>query len=195
MPGHERDGGRELAVRDRDARVGRRGDPGGDPRDDLERDAGLQADERLLAAAAEHERVAALEPHHAPPGARMLEQQPVRLLLRYLLPSALLADVEQLGIGPRAGERRGGDQPVVQDHVGAGDQLGGAHGQEPGIARARADEVDRARRHAIAAARASRSAAPAASIRSASCSGYGARSISHSEPSGRPTNATRPSAP
>ena len=40
------------------------------PGNDLERDAGLHQRERLLAAASEHERVAALEPHDRRPGAR-----------------------------------------------------------------------------------------------------------------------------
>ena len=65
VPGHERDPGRQLAVRDGHARVGRGGDPRGHARDDLVRDPGLAQHERLLAAAPEHERVAALEAHDA----------------------------------------------------------------------------------------------------------------------------------
>ena len=193
VAGDERDGGGELAVGHRDAGVGGSGDARGDARHDLERDAGLQAHERLLAAAAEHERVTALQPHHVPPGPRVVEQQPVGLRLRHLLAAALLADVVQLGVGARAGERLGRDQPVVQDHVRARDQLRGAHGQQAGVARPRADQVDRAGRQATASARASRSAAPADSIRpasrSAASSAAGSSSISHSEPSGSPTNA------
>ena len=48
---------------------------------DLDGDAGGDAGERLLAAAAEHERVAALEADDAPPGARVLDEQPVDLVL------------------------------------------------------------------------------------------------------------------
>ena len=75
VAGDERHAAGELAVRDRDAGVGGRGDAGRHAGHDLERDAGLAQHERLLAAAAEHERVAALEAHDAPPGARVLEQQ------------------------------------------------------------------------------------------------------------------------
>ena len=91
---------------DRDAGVGRRGDAGGDAGDDLEGDAGLAQHLRLLAAAAEDERVAALEPHDAPARARVLDQQRVGLLLRDLRAAALLADVDQLGVVAGAGERR-----------------------------------------------------------------------------------------
>ena len=116
----------------------------------------------------------------------------MRLGLRHLLAAALLADVEQLA--RRAARRRAPPrgQPVVQDHVGARDQLRGAHGQQPRVARPGADEVDR---HAARSARASRSAAPADSIRSASASASPASSISHSEPSGNPTNALHQNEP
>ena len=76
--------------------------PGGDAGHDLERDAGLAQHQRLLAAAPEHERVAALEAHDAAAGARVLDQQPVDLVLRHLRPAALLADVDQLGVRARA---------------------------------------------------------------------------------------------
>ena len=56
---------REPAVRHRDARVRGRGDGRRDAGDDLERDAGGGQRLRLLAAAAEDERVAALQPHDA----------------------------------------------------------------------------------------------------------------------------------
>ena len=123
----ERDAAGDLALGDGDARVGGRGDAGGDARHDLERDARLAQQQRLLAAAAEHERVAALEPHHAAAGARVLEQERVRVLLGDLRPRALLADVDELRVRARVRERLGRDQPVVEDHVGLRDQLDGAH--------------------------------------------------------------------
>ena len=62
---------------ERDAGVGRRGDGGGHAGHDDERHAGGDQRLGLLAAAAEDERIAALEPHHdlaararARPGAR-----------------------------------------------------------------------------------------------------------------------------
>ena len=57
--------GGDAAVGDRDAGGGGGGDRRGDPGHDLERDAGLGQGEGLLAAAPEHERVAALQPHDA----------------------------------------------------------------------------------------------------------------------------------
>ena len=70
-----------VAVGDRDAGVGRGGDPGGDAGDDLERDAGGGQRLGLLAAAAEDERVAALEPDDAAPRLRALDHQRLDLRL------------------------------------------------------------------------------------------------------------------
>ena len=196
VAGDERDAAGQLAVRDRDARVGRRGDAGGHARHDLERDAGLVQHQRLLAAAAEHERVAALEPDDRSPGARVLEQQRVRVVLGELRAFALLADVDHLRVRARVREGLGRDQAVVEDHVGVRDQLDGAHGEQPGVAGSRADEMHRAgHRAASASAWRSRSAAPAASIRRASSrpdasgsSPAGTSSSSHCDPSGSPAN-------
>ena len=70
VAGDERDAAGEVAVGDGDAGVRGRGDAGGDPGHDLEVDPGLAQPQRLLAAAAEHERVAALQPHDPLAGAR-----------------------------------------------------------------------------------------------------------------------------
>ena len=104
---------------DRDARVGRRRDPGGHARHDLERHARRRERLGLLAAAPEHERVAALEPHHALARAAELDQQLVGLLLGERRRAGLLADVAQLRIRPRPLERARRDQPVVEDRVRA----------------------------------------------------------------------------
>ena len=61
VAGDEGDRRGGVAVRDRDARVGGRRDPGRHARHDLERDPGGGQRLGLLAAAPEHERVAALE--------------------------------------------------------------------------------------------------------------------------------------
>ena len=53
-----------------------------------------------------------------------------------------LARGDQLGAGGRELEQRGRRQAVVHDDVGRAEQLGAADGEEPGVARARADEVD-----------------------------------------------------
>ena len=54
-----------------------------DPGNDVERYAGLGKRECLLAAPAEHERVAALEPHHVETGGAVGNEQPRHLLLRH----------------------------------------------------------------------------------------------------------------
>ena len=72
---------------DRDPGVGGGGDPGGDPGDDLELDPGLAQGLALLAAAAEDEGVAALEPDDALPLAGGLDQPLVDLLLRHRGPA------------------------------------------------------------------------------------------------------------
>ncbi len=203
MAGDEGDAAGELPVRDRDARVRRRRHAGGHAGHDLELDARLAQHERLLAAAAEDQRIAALQPHHPPPGAPVLDQQPVDLLLRHLRPAALLADVDQFRVRPRVLERLLRDQAVVEDDVGRGDQLDRADRQQPRVAGPGADQVhgrsDRARlaarvarvvrAHAIASACANRPPAPAASMRRASSSpsAPGSSSATHAEPSGSPT--------
>ncbi len=78
VAGDEGDRGGVVAVGDRDAGVGGRGDPGGDPGDDLELDPGGAQRFALLAAAAEDERVAALQPHDAPPAfAASISRSPI----------------------------------------------------------------------------------------------------------------------
>ena len=60
----------DAAVGDRDPGIGGNRDRAGHARDDLERHTSADACQRLLAAPAEHERVAALEPDHAAAGQR-----------------------------------------------------------------------------------------------------------------------------
>ena len=172
--------------------------PDGDARDDLELDPGRPAGLGLLAAAAEHERVAALEPHDAEPPLRALDQLVVDPSCGHRDVARRLADVDELGVLARAVERAARDQAVVEDRVGARDQLERAGGHQARIAGPGADEIDdaRARAHCAHAsfARSRISPAPAPSMRSASatpsaagCSGSPrTASRTHSEPSGRP---------
>ena len=129
-------------MRDRDPRVGGRGHAGGHARHDLERDARRGERLGLLAAAAEHERVAALEAHHALARPAQLDEQRVDLLLAERGRARLLADVAQLGVRPGAVERTRRDQAVVEDRVGARDQLQRAARHQARIAGPGADEVD-----------------------------------------------------
>ena len=73
----------------------------------------------LLAAAAEHERVPALQPHHPASGPGPVDEEVVDLGLQAGLPRAL-ADVDPLGGRRGQVEQLGGDEPVVDDDLGAG---------------------------------------------------------------------------
>ena len=95
-----------------------------------------------------------------------------------------------------AGQRLGRDEPVVQDHVGAGQQLERARREQPGVAGPGADEVGDARSRAHVA-RSRTSSAPAASRRCATSAPErlgvvaGQLVAQPGEPSARPTNARR----
>ena len=154
----------------------------------------LAAELRLLAAAAEDERVAALDARDDLALLGVGQQQAVRLFLGYLLAAADLADVEQQRIGARAVQRGRRDELVIQDDIGLCDDLQRPHGHEARVAGAGADEDDAAVVHviAISAARASSSRAPIDSRR-VTINGAGSSattlSRSHALPSGSPTNA------
>ena len=99
----------------------------GDARDDLEGDARLGQRQHLLAAAAEHERVAALEPHDDAAGAGMPHHQVVDALLPVVAGRAgRAAAVDALGVGGRVIEQAGMGQPVVEHHVGVPQRLDAA---------------------------------------------------------------------
>ena len=161
---------------DGDPRVGGRRDAGGDPRHDLELDPGRAQRFALLAAAAEDERVAALEPHDALARRGRLDQPLADLLLRHRGHAGLLADVDQLGVSRAPVERARRDQAVVEDRVGDGDQLQRSRRHQPRVAGPGPDQVDdpRSRAHAAASARSRMSRAPAASRRSARSAPTGA---------------------
>src|SRR6185295_18993968 len=97
MTGYERDRRRMCAMRDRDARVRRAGNRAGDSRDDLYRHA--RGDEllRLFATAAEHEGIAAFEPHDVASRLRLIDEKLVDLVLRQRVRRGALADVNDLG--------------------------------------------------------------------------------------------------
>ncbi len=93
---------------DRDPGVGPARDSGGDARHDREPDSGRLQRLRLLAAPAEHERVATLQAHDRASRPTVLDQQAIDLGLGRRLAAPLLADVDELGIGPGAVQRPSG---------------------------------------------------------------------------------------
>ncbi len=118
--------------------AGRRGDSG----HHLERDAMADQDRHLLAAAAEQERVAALEPQHAPAVARQAHHQGADVVLRHRPVAAALADIDTLRRAPHQFENFGRDQPVMQHHLRATHQPQRAQSQKIGIAGPGSDQID-----------------------------------------------------
>lgn len=101
----------------------------------------------LLAAASEHERIAAFQAHHPPAGARVLLQQRIDALLRGLVILAdALADVDALGVAARKFKDIRAHQPIEQDHVGLVQCAQRLQGQQIRIAGAGADQRNRTAR-------------------------------------------------
>jgi hypothetical protein len=105
-----------VRQRGRDPGCGRHREGAAHARDDEHRDTGLPAGEHLLAAAAEHERVAALEPDHSFAGSGVLNQRTVDLGLRHRVLGGL-ADVDHLDVGIEVVEHPPRGEPVDHDHV------------------------------------------------------------------------------
>src|SRR5581483_9805061 len=118
MSRHEGDGRGNASMRDRNPGVCGRGDAGGDPGHDLERDASPRKRLCFLAAASENERIATLEAHDPFAFVGEADEQRVDLVLTgglrcaTTLPNVvelLFAEVTLGGIG-RSEERRVGKE-------------------------------------------------------------------------------------
>ncbi len=96
----------------------------------------------LLAAAAEDERVAALQANHDAALGGVLGEELVDAPLRNGVHRRLLAHVDELGVGRRQGEHRVVGEAVVDDHVGARERVGAVTREQAGVAGAAADQVD-----------------------------------------------------
>src|SRR3954469_13022643 len=125
-------------MRDRDPGVGRRRDPRRDRRHDFERHAGGHEGLGFLAATAEDERVATLEPHDALAAAGELDQEGVDGLLLHRWLPGLLPDVVQLGVRRSFGDETGGDQAVVHDRIRFAYEFERTTRDKPGVAGPRA---------------------------------------------------------
>ena len=97
---------------------GRRRERAGDARHDVERHAGRLQRERFFTAAAEHERIAALQPDHAAAAFRRADHDGMNVVLRQRVAAGALADEEALraagelaGCVRRRARRRGPDRP------------------------------------------------------------------------------------
>jgi hypothetical protein len=98
MGGHEAHRLRMIAMGQWNARIRGAGEGGGDARHDFEGDVVIAQEFQLLAAAAEHERIAALEPDHAPAGAGVFEHQRVDALLGGVMTAGFLGHFDELRI-------------------------------------------------------------------------------------------------
>ena len=96
---------------------------------------------RLLAAATEHERIAALEPHYRLAFAPVRHEHVVDLLLVHRGATGRLPNVDPLGRGGREVEERGRRQAVVDDDIGTAQQFFAAACEESRVAGSGADEV------------------------------------------------------
>ena len=94
----------------------------------------------LLAAAAEQERVAALEPHDALAPAGRLDQRLVDGDAALGVPGAEFGDREALGAGGDEIEDARVDESVVEDEVGLPEQLNGPQRQQTAVTGAGADQ-------------------------------------------------------
>ena len=99
----------------------------------------------LLAAAAEDERVAALQAHHPPPAQAVLHEDRVDLVLGHRLPApATLPAFSSSASGRHSGSSSLGAEAVVHHHVGAPRARAAGDGEQAGVAGAGADQVDEA---------------------------------------------------
>jgi len=168
---HDGEGGRVAPVREGNAGEGRRGQRRAHAGHHLTGHPGRAAGADLLAAATEHEGIAALETDHMKAPARQRHQQ--GLDLRLAASGALVAALAHVDAVRRLGsegQQLGRHELVVEHDVGLAQHAGTLQGQQAGMPRSRAHQHDAARRAqsaAPAAIAARMSAAPSASARSA----------------------------
>ena len=140
---HEGDRGIGAALRRWDAGIGQSCDAGGDAGHDAIGDARILERQRLLAAAAKHERVAALEAQHAGSRARPRDQQARDVGLLRRGAAATLPRRSQHGTRLRQAQHARIDQRVVDHLVRPLQRVQCKQRQQPGIARAGADQPHR----------------------------------------------------
>ncbi len=132
--------GDRAPVRERDARERRDAQRARHARHDVDRHARRAAREHLLAAAPVDERVAALEPHDAPPALRLLDEDRVDLVLRHGVVPGGLADVDHLDAGRELVEHVDRPEPVRDDDVRLRERPAAPEGEQVHGARSPAHE-------------------------------------------------------
>ena len=106
------------------------GDRGGHPGDDLHVHARGAAGEHLLATAAQHEGVTALEPHHALAGKGVLDEHRLDLVLAHGGPAGGLAPADHLDTAGEQVDHVRRAQPVHDHDVGLAQQRHRADGEQ-----------------------------------------------------------------
>ena len=102
-------------------------------RDDFKRDTVHREPAHVLAPRPEDERIAALQPDHAPARLRPRDEQGLDLLPRPDSPFRALINANLLAVRPAPGKQLGMDGAVVDNNVRGSDQLLRATGDQTGI--------------------------------------------------------------
>ena len=103
--------------------------------DHLHRHAMGQAVQGLLPAAPKHEGVTALESNHGPARLRVLDEDPVDLVLRDGVVARRLAHVDDLDVRAQLGQHAGRAEPVGDHDVSPSQPLPPRNGEQPRIPR------------------------------------------------------------
>ena len=141
VAGEDRQHGVAGAVSHRDAGVGEATDRRGDSGDDLEAESRGGECLRLLATAAEEERVSPLESHDALSGGGVLHQQGIGLLLLEGMASGGLPCVDDHSGGRDMAQEFGVGEVVVEDDLGLLEAVATLEGEKSRVAGAGADEI------------------------------------------------------
>ena len=144
MTGDDEERAGEAAVRDRNPAQGGTGYGCAHAGNDLDGHAGCGERQCFLAAAAEDERVAALEPHDPLAAERAPDHHALDRLLRDRVPAGALAHVRPTGLR-RVLQGRAIDERVVQDEIRFLKPLDRFDGQQLGVAGACANQRDETR--------------------------------------------------
>ncbi len=126
-----------VTVGERNAGIGGGAGGGRDAGHHGEGDTFVRQHLQLLPTAAKHEGIAPLESHHPVARLGVFHQQAIGLLLRHAVGTRLLADRHQSRITAHQLEDLGGDQLVIEHHLGLLDLLQRLEGQQARIAGAR----------------------------------------------------------
>ncbi len=137
----------DVAVGNRDARIGEPTDPRRYPRHDAKRHVILDQRQRLLAPTPEDEGIAALQPEDAIARLRELDETKRDVALLGGRLAAALSRIFENGARPRKLQALGIDQRVVHDDIGFHQPLDCEHRQKARVAGPRADEPDTAAIH------------------------------------------------